>query len=106
MPYTIVVELRKNGRRAVYAEIPNVDVIERTANDNNATFRFHVAGKDTETLGFKTALTNLDANEKLTKLFSEPLTGEAPTKLNVLAAKPAVEEPGRDDDNTKGQDKV
>jgi len=87
MGFKVQIILEKDGKKATLATVENIDVVEQVADDHKATFRFHVEGATTQTLGGGAVLMVLDKIPAIKKIFDTP---RPQTQTAPLSAGPVI----------------
>jgi hypothetical protein len=102
MGFKVQIILEKDGKKATLATVENIDVVEQVADDQKATFRFHVEGATTQTLGGGAVLMVLDKIPAIKKIFDTPkpqtVTSAAPSAA-VIVTPITLPEPVKDQPN-------
>ena len=73
MGFNISIVIERDGKKATLATVENIDVVEQSSDEHKATFRFHVEGANTETLGNGAKLMVLDKIPAIRKMFAPPV---------------------------------
>jgi hypothetical protein len=101
MGFKVQITLEKDGKKATLATIENIDVVEQVADEQKATFRFHVEGATTQTMGGGAVLMVLDKIPAIKKIFdAAPAKSSAVQGIAMPVAMPvALPEPVKDAPN-------
>ena len=95
MGFKVQITLEKDGKKATLATVENIDVVEQVADEQKATFRFHVEGATTQTMGGGAVLMVLDKIPAIKKIFDTPVPQKGPA-AQIVAAPVALPETPRD----------